>query len=147
MTNKITYSLLVLAVGGLIYVGSAAAQTATPAPPSATPTTPTSAGPGSANGGLDVGPGKQEPHHPWANHVNHREQREQNRVANGVKDGDLTATQAAADERREAQIQNQERRDLAANHGHLTKAERNKLNREETALGRRTARQEHHNKK
>jgi hypothetical protein len=111
MRKHIYSSLLVLAVGGLISVGSASAQTATPAP--------------------GAGPGVVDPGHPRVNQVNRREERQQDRIANGIKDGQLTPGEASRLEKGESRIQNQEKRDMKAHNGHLTKAEQNKLNREE----------------
>jgi len=116
MRKHIGGSLLILAVGGLISVGSASAQTATPAP--------------------GAGPGSFDPGHPRVNQVNHREGRQQDRIANGIKDGQLTPAEASRLENGESRIQNQEKRDMKAHNGHLTKAEQNKLNREENRESR-----------
>src|ERR1700727_3131906 len=109
MTNKITNSLLVLAVGGLIAVGSASAQT--------------------ANG--SAGPGQTDPGHPRVNQVNGRETNQQNRIANGVKNGSLSPKQTSNLEHREANVQSREKKDMAAHNGHLTKAEQNGINRQQ----------------
>src|SRR4029077_21273057 len=75
MTNKITNSLLVLAVGGLMFAGSAAAQTAT------------------TNSG--AGPGVVDPGHPRVNEVNQREANQQKRIANGINNGSMNAHKTA----------------------------------------------------
>jgi hypothetical protein len=125
MTNKITNSLLVLAVGGLIAVGSATAQTSTATPPPTTaPATPT---PGLGAGG---GPGKDDPNHPRVNQINNREQTQQDRIANGLKNGSLTPGQAANLERGEQRLENNEKRDMRQDGGHLTKQDQRQLNRE-----------------
>ena len=116
MNNKISKSLLILAAGGLMLAGSAAAQTAT-----------------STSG---AGPGVYDPGHPRVNQVNHREQRQQNRIANGLHNGTLNANQAGNLEKREAGLQNQERKDMAEHNGHLTKAEQRGLNRRENRISR-----------
>jgi uncharacterized lipoprotein YajG len=116
MKNKISKSLLVLAAGGLMLAGSAAAQTAT-----------------NSSG---AGPGMYDPGHPRVNQVNRREQRQQNRIANGLKNDKLNANQAANLEKREASLQNQERKDMAEHNGHLTKAEQRQLNRRENRISR-----------
>ena len=108
MSNKITNSLLVLAVGGLMFVGSAAAQTAT-----------TTSG---------AGPGVVDPGHPRVNEVNGREENQQKRIANGIKNGSLSPKETANLERREASVQKQEANDMAKHNGHLTKAEQRRLN-------------------
>ena len=116
MKNKISRSLLILAAGGLMLAGSAVAQTAT-----------------STSG---AGPGVYDPGHPRVNQVNRREQRQQNRIANGLHNGTLNANQAANLEKREAGLQNQERKDMAAHNGHLTKAEQRGLNQRENRISR-----------
>jgi CRISPR/Cas system-associated endoribonuclease Cas2 len=77
-----------------------------------------------------AGPGVYDPGHPRVNEVNAREQKQQNRIANGIKSGQLTPKEAANLERQEQHINNQEKRDMAAHNGHLTKSEQVKLNRE-----------------
>ncbi|MFZ0770257.1 MAG: hypothetical protein WB781_28730 [Candidatus Sulfotelmatobacter sp.] len=103
MINKVTNSLLVLAAGGLMFVGAASAQP-------------------------QAGPGQVDPGHPRVNQVNGRETNQQNRIANGVKNGTLTPGQTSRIENREQKIENTQKRDMAAHNGHLTKAEQNRLN-------------------
>ena|SRR5579863_2263588 len=110
MTNKITNSLLALAVGGLIAVGSAAAQT--------------------SNNTSGAGPGQDDPNHPRVNQVNGRETNQQDRIANGIKNGQLTPGQAANLEKGQQRLENNEKRDMAADGGHLTKQDQRQLNRE-----------------
>jgi len=112
MKNTITNSLLVLAVGGLLAVGSAAAQTTT----------------NSTTSG--AGAGQLDPGHPRVNQVNGRETDQQGRIANGIKNGSLTPHQAANLERGQQRLQNNEKRDMAADGGHLTKQDQRQLNRE-----------------
>jgi hypothetical protein len=121
MNNTLTNSLLVLAVGGLLSV-AAAAQ------------------PQNTSG---AGPGQDDPGHPRVNQVNGREQNQQDRIANGVENGSMTAGQAAHVERQEQHIQNQEKRDMAAHNGHLTKAEQNKLNREQNRTSKEIYKDKH----
>ncbi len=115
--NKLNHSLLVLAVGGLI-VGSAAAQTST----------------------SGAGPGVVDPGQPRVNQVNRREGNQQQRIANGVKNGKLTPQQTANLEKREGNLENREKKDMAAHNGHLTKAEQRGLNRQENRISRSIAR-------
>jgi hypothetical protein len=117
MRNKVTKSLLVLAAG-MLFVGVSAAQTAN--------STTTSG----------AGPGVVDPGHPRVNQVNGREENQQQRIANGVKNGSLSPGETANLERRENHIQNEEKRDMAKNNGHLTKAEQNKLNRQQNHVSR-----------
>lgn len=116
MNNKFTNSLLVLAVGGLMIAGSAAAQTST-----------------NTSG---AGPGVVDPGHPRVNQVNRREGRQQQRIGNGIKSGKLNAQQASHLEKREASVQNREKRDMAAHNGHLTKAEQKGINRQQNRISK-----------
>ena len=116
MNNKFTNSLLVLAVGGLMIAGSAAAQTSTKT--------------------SGAGPGVVDPGHPRVNQVNRREGRQQQRIGNGIKSGKLNAQQASHLEKREASVQNREKRDMAAHNGHLTKAEQKGINRQQNRISK-----------
>ena len=116
MISKITNSLLVLAVGGLMFAGSAAAQTAT-----------TTSG---------AGPGAVDPGHPRVNEVNQREENQQKRIANGINNGSLSPKETANLEGREASVEKQEKADMAKHNGHLTKAEQRQLNRRENHISR-----------
>ncbi len=124
MNNKLTNSLLILAVGGLMTIGSAAAQTST----------------------SGAGAGVVDPGHPRVNQVNRREGRQQKRIANGINNGSLTPKEASHLEKRAASIQNQEQRDMAKHNGHLTKAEQNQLNRRQNRTSRAIYRDKHNNK-
>ncbi len=124
MINKITKSLLVLAAGGLMFVGAASAQTQT-------------------SNTAGAGAGVVDPGHPRVNEVNAREQNQQDRIANGEKNGTLTPGQASRLENREQNIQNQQKADMAAHNGHLTKAEQNKLNREQNRTSKRIYKDKH----
>lgn len=124
MTNKIKQSLLVLAVGGLMVAGSAAAQAQT-------------------SNTSEAGAGQVDPGHPRVNQVNGRETNQQNRIANGVKNGQLTPGQTARLERGEQRLQNNEKKDMAANHGHLTKQHQRQLNREANHMSKRIYKDKH----
>jgi hypothetical protein len=123
MTNKITNLLLVLAVGGLMFAGSAAAQTAT----------------------SGAGPGVVDPGHPRVNEVNQREANQQKRIANGINNGSMNAHETANVERREASVQKQEQADMAKHNGHLTKAEQRQLNRRQDRISRTIYKDKHNN--
>jgi hypothetical protein len=116
--NKITNSLAVLAVGGLMFAGSATAQ---------------------------AGPDAVDPGHPRVNQVNRRQTRQQQRIAQGVKNGSLNPKETAHLERREAGVQRQEQRDMAKHNGHLTKAEQRQLNRRQNRISRSIYRDKHNN--
>jgi len=115
MSTKITHSLLILAVGGLMFAGSAAAQTTTTS---------------------GAGPGVVDPGHPRVNQVNGRQANQQRRIANGVNSGKLTPGQTANLEKREANVQAREQKDMAAHNGHLTKAEQRGINRQQNRISR-----------
>lgn len=125
MTNKISSSLVILAMGSLLMTGSAIAQTSTSNPSSG------------------AGPGVVDPGHPRVNQVNRREGRQQKRIANGINNGTLSPKQAANLEHREASVQNQEQKDMAAHNGHLTKAEQRQLNRRQNRISRSIYRDKH----
>ena len=72
-----------------------------------------------------------------------REQNQQDRIANGEKNGTLTPGQAAHLENREAKTENQEKADMAAHNGHLTKAEQNKLNKEQNKTSKEIYKDKH----
>jgi CRISPR/Cas system-associated endoribonuclease Cas2 len=75
-----------------------------------------------------AGPGVYDPNHPRVNEVNTREQNQQNRIANGMKSGELTPKEAGKLENQQQRIDNSEKKDMAAHNGHLTKGEQARLN-------------------
>jgi hypothetical protein len=117
MTNKISNSLAILAVGGLMFIGSAAAQSNT-------------------SNTSGAGPGVVDPGHPRVNEVNRREAHQQKRIGNGIKNGTLTSKQATHLEKRETAVQNREKADMAKHDGHLTKAEQRGINRQQNRISR-----------
>jgi hypothetical protein len=90
-----------------------------------------------------AGPGVDDPGHPRVNEVNQREQNQQDRIANGLKNGTMTPGQAAHVEKQEQHIENQEKRDMAKNNGHLTKAEQKQLNKEQNKTSKEIYRDKH----
>jgi hypothetical protein len=125
MTNKITKSLLVLAASGLMFVGAAAAQQ------------------DSTSG---AGPGNVDPGHPRVNQVNQREQNQQERIANGVKSGQLTRGETRRLERGEQRLENNEKKDMAKDNGHLTKKDQRQLNHEANHMSKRIYKDKHNAK-
>jgi len=125
MDNIFSKSLLALAVGGLMLAGSAAAQTTT-----------TTSG---------AGPGVVDPNHPRVNQVNRREGRQQQRIAKGIQNGKLSSRQTTNLERRETNLQNREKADMAKNNGHLTKPEQRGLNRQENRISKSIYKDKHPN--
>jgi hypothetical protein len=124
MNNTFSKSLLALAVGGLMLAGidSASAQTSNTS---------------------GAGPGVVDPGHPRVNEVNNREENQQQRIGNGVKDGQLNSRQTANLERRETAVQNREKRDMAKNNGHLTKSEQKGINRQQNRISKSIAKDKH----
>jgi len=125
MTNKITKSLLVLAASGLMFVGAASAQ---------------------QDNTTGAGAGKVDPGHPRVNQVNKREQNQQNRIGNGVKSGQLTPGETRRLERGEQRLQNNEKKDMAKDNGHLTKQDQRHLNREANHMSKRIYKDKHNAK-
>jgi len=120
--NKLSNSLLVLVVGGAL--SFAAAQTATPATQPA-------------------GPGVVDPGHPRVNEVDNRLMNQKDRIQQGLKNGTLTKQEAGQLWHNDRRIANQERKDMAANGGHLTKQEQNQLNRELNRNGKKIYGEKH----
>src|SRR5579872_4036375 len=122
MKNKFKQSLVVLAMGGLVSLGSAVAQNSNTS---------------------GAGAGQVDPGHPRVNQVNSRETRQQQRIANGVKNGQLRPGQTARLERGEQRLQNNEKRDMAKDNCHLTKQDQRQLNREANRMSNRIAADKH----
>jgi hypothetical protein len=100
--------LLTLTLGSLL-VGSAVAQN---------PNT------------MGAGPGVYDPGHLRVNEINAREQKQQNRIANGVRSGQLTPRETAKLEKQENKLVKNEKHDMAKDNGRLTPKDQAKLNRE-----------------
>jgi hypothetical protein len=75
--------------------------------------------------------------------VDRRERRQQERIADGVRSGELTPRETARLERKEARINREIERDRAANGGTLTPAERRRINRQQNRLSRQIYREKH----
>lgn len=71
--------------------------------------------------------------------VGKRAENQQDRIAQGVKSGELSAEQAARLENNEAQINKEVRNDRAANGGTLTPQERAQVNRQQNHMSRQIA--------
>jgi uncharacterized protein YdbL (DUF1318 family) len=69
--------------------------------------------------------------------VDRRENRQQERIGEGVESGQLTPGETSRLERQEQRIDNQVKAERAANGGHLTAAERRQVNREQNRESRR----------
>lgn len=119
MTNTLKQSLLILAAGGLMCIGSASAQTS------------------------NAGPGQVDPGHPRVNQINRRETNQQKRIANGIKSGQLTPGETRRLERGEQRLARNQKRDMAKDNGHLTKKDQRQLNREANHMSARIAKDKH----
>lgn len=122
MNNNLSKSLVVLAVGGLMFLGSASAQQSN-----------------TSGAGAD----QVDPGHPRVNQVNGRETNQQDRIANGVKNGQLTPGQTANLERGEQRLQNNEKRDMAKDNGHLTEQDQRQLNKEANHMSNKIYKDKH----
>jgi hypothetical protein len=118
MTNKIPQSLLILAAGALFCIGSASAQSSNTS---------------------GAGAGQVDPGHPRVNQINQRETNQQKRIANGIKNDKLTPGQTSRLEKGEQRLQNNEKKDMAKDNGHLTKQDQRQLNREANHMSARIA--------
>ncbi len=78
----------------------------------------------------------QDPQAPPPGTYRDREQNQQDRVANGVQSGQLTAGETKSLEGQEAAVNSQARADRAADDGHLTAADRSQLNGEQNHLSK-----------
>ena len=74
--------------------------------------------------------------HPRRHEVNHRDRDQLARIREGLKSGKLTPTQAKQLLANDKSIKQQERADVKANGGYLTKSEQRQFNREENANSR-----------
>ena len=124
MNNKAMQSLLILAAGALMCIGTASAQAQT-------------------SNTSGAGPGQVDPGHPRVNQVNRRETNQQKRIANGIKSGQLTPAETRRLERGEQRLQKNEQRDMAKHNGHLTKKDQRQLNREANRMSARIAKDKH----
>jgi len=70
------------------------------------------------------------------NRVNQRADKQQERIANGIKDGELTPSEATALTAKESQINTEEQRMKNADGGHLTAADRAKLQRQQNQVSK-----------
>jgi hypothetical protein len=68
--------------------------------------------------------------------VGKRAENQQDRIANGIKDGQLSANQAAHLENNESKINQEVAKDRAANGGKLTQQEKQQVNRQQNRMSR-----------
>jgi hypothetical protein len=75
--------------------------------------------------------------------INQREENQQDRIAQGIKSGQLTAGETANLETKESAINNEVRADRRANGGKLTQAERTQVNHQLNRTSRQIYRDKH----
>jgi len=75
--------------------------------------------------------------------VGKRAENQQDRIANGVKDGQLTAGETSNLEKKEAAINKEVRTDRAANGGKLTQQEKAQVNRQQNKVSKQIYRDKH----
>jgi len=80
------------------------------------------------------------------NEVGQRRENQQDRIAQGIRSGQMNAGEAARTENREQGINQQVRADRAANGGKLTGQERRQINRKQNGASRQIYRQKHNNR-
>ena len=78
-----------------------------------------------------------------ANRIDQRRENQQDRIAQGVRSGQLTARETSQLERRDVRINHQVRSDRARNDGRLTYNERRQVNREQNRVSRSIYRDKH----
>jgi hypothetical protein len=78
-----------------------------------------------------------------AYHPNEREANQDQRIANGLRSGQMTSGEAARAERTQSRIDNQVHNDRAANGGKLTNQERQQVNREQNNASRQIYNEKH----
>ena len=77
--------------------------------------------------------------------VNQREANQDQRIANGLRDGQMTSGEAARADRTQAHIDQQVHNDRVANGGRLNNQERQQVNREQNKASRQIYRDNHNN--
>jgi len=81
--------------------------------------------------------------HYGKNEVDSRREKQQDRIANGIKSGKLNAAQTSRLEKNEAAINKATRTDRAQNGGQLTAGEKSQINGQQNAASRKIARAKH----
>src|SRR5579859_4839584 len=80
------------------------------------------------------------------NEVGQRRENQQDRIAQGIRSGQMTAGEAARTENREQGINQQVHADRQANGGKLTGSEKRQINREQNGASRQIYRQKHNSR-
>ncbi len=79
--------------------------------------------------------------------INQRKENQQDRIAQGVKSGQLTAGETSHIEHQEAGINHEEKAMRAQDNGHLTKGDKSLINKQQNQESRRIYRDKHNGKK
>lgn len=82
----------------------------------------------------------------FAQNINQRKVNQQDRIANGVKSGQLTPRETAHLERQQASINHEEHQMRKADNGHLTAADRRQLNRRQNRASANIYAKKHNNR-
>jgi metal-dependent amidase/aminoacylase/carboxypeptidase family protein len=78
-----------------------------------------------------------------AQEIQERKENQQDRIAQGVKSGQLTAGETANLEHKEAKLNHEIRKDRIQNGGNLTNNEKRQINRQQNKLSRQIYRDKH----
>jgi hypothetical protein len=78
--------------------------------------------------------------------INQRKENQQDRIAQGVKSGQLTAGETSHLEHQEAAINKEEKAMRAQDNGHLTKADKSLINKQQNQESRRIYKDKHNAK-
>lgn len=92
--------------------------------------------PAATPGGSAANKGEWREHHPRRAQVNTRLAKQNRRIHQEVKEGDMSKAQAAKLHRDDRQIRQEERDMAAQNGGHITKSERRALNQQENQVSK-----------
>lgn len=84
---------------------------------------------------------------PTSASINQRKENQQDRIAQGVKSGQLTAGETGKLEHQEAGINKEEKGMRAQDNGHLTKADKSLVNKQQNQESKRIYRDKHNAKK
>jgi len=79
--------------------------------------------------------------------VNQRRENQQDRIAQGVRSGRLTARETGRLESREARVNHEIRADRRAHNGHLTAPERRQVNRQQNRISKSIYRDKHNGRR
>ncbi|HSY63781.1 MAG TPA: hypothetical protein VK829_04240 [Terriglobales bacterium] len=137
MTNPLKLTLLSAALAGFLL--PAAAQTANPPAtsnaPAAADTPASTSSPATSSSPASPGPVTRG--------IQQRKEIQQGRIANGIADGQLTAGEASSLEKKESQLNQEERAMKAEDNGHLTQADRAKLQQQQNQLSNQIYKDKH----